>query len=66
MFPNLEFIKTCLNGLRNRIEKYVDDSIGVVTDEDILKMLADRDILDIVADNNGNILTDNNSNILIY
>ena len=47
-------------------KKYVDDSIGVVTDEDILNMLAKHDIIDIVADNNGNILTDNNSNVLIY
>lgn len=47
-------------------KKYVDDSIGVVTDEEILNMLADHDIIDIAADNSGNILTDNNSNVLIY
>lgn len=47
-------------------KKYVDDSIGVVTDEEILNMLANHDIIDIAADNSGNILTDNNSNVLIY
>ena len=38
MFPDLEFIKTCLNGLRSRIEKVED---WAVSEDQVAQAVAD-------------------------
>jgi hypothetical protein len=63
MIPNLDFIKTIINGLKCYIDANKPE---IATDEEIIDMFIEEDILPAVKDSDGSILTDEHGNILLW